>query len=254
MGLGFAVLMRISEQHASIRDWALSFWLNSAGFIFWSGIVNMDPRLYYLLGEALHVAGFFFMVFGALRFCGIIRIGWKSITFALCWLLLWAASLCMLIKMPLFTAIALKLLRALLFSIGGALLLAQKSGKEPIGQNFAGISLLLWAAFISLSVFVKLDDDLFIGLLVGFHVLAAFGMIVMIVGRLRVSTEKMERQVQRLEGILPICAHCKKIRDEKGSWRILEEYIEDRSRAEFSHGICPDCMKRFHPEITRPAD
>lgn len=55
-------------------------------------------------------------------------------------------------------------------------------------------------------------------------------------------------QVKTLKGFLPICAHCKKIRDDEGYWRQIEEYIRDHSEAEFSHGICPECLKRVYPE------
>ena len=56
-------------------------------------------------------------------------------------------------------------------------------------------------------------------------------------------------QVKRLSGLLPICACCKKIRDDQGSWKRLEEYISKHSEAEFSHGICPDCRKKLYPEL-----
>lgn len=52
-----------------------------------------------------------------------------------------------------------------------------------------------------------------------------------------------------LEGFLPICASCKKIRDNEGNWQQLEAYIRDRSEAEFSHGICPDCARKLYPEL-----
>jgi hypothetical protein len=48
--------------------------------------------------------------------------------------------------------------------------------------------------------------------------------------------------VRKLEGIIPICMYCKKIRDEEESWHKLEKYIMEHSEAEFSHGICPECM------------
>ena len=57
--------------------------------------------------------------------------------------------------------------------------------------------------------------------------------------------------VKVLQGLLPICASCKKIRDEAGSWNVMEGYISDHSEAEFSHGICPDCQQRLYPEIYR---
>jgi len=55
-------------------------------------------------------------------------------------------------------------------------------------------------------------------------------------------------QVRKLSGMLPICASCKKIRDDKGYWTQIEAYIRDHSEAEFSHGICPECMKKLYPE------
>jgi hypothetical protein len=55
-------------------------------------------------------------------------------------------------------------------------------------------------------------------------------------------------QVHTLSGLLPICAGCKKIRDETGQWRSVEAYVEDRSTVQFSHGICPDCVARIYPD------
>jgi PAS domain S-box-containing protein len=57
-------------------------------------------------------------------------------------------------------------------------------------------------------------------------------------------------QIKVLSGVLPICASCKKIRDEKGDWSQLENYINEHSEAEFSHGICPDCVKRLYSDFT----
>lgn len=55
--------------------------------------------------------------------------------------------------------------------------------------------------------------------------------------------------VKLLSGLLPICASCKKIRDDKGYWNQIESYIREHSEAEFSHGLCPECAKRLYPEI-----
>jgi len=52
--------------------------------------------------------------------------------------------------------------------------------------------------------------------------------------------------VKQLEGILPICSACKKIREEDSTWMVLEEYISARSGARFSHGLCPECLPKFH--------
>ena len=55
-------------------------------------------------------------------------------------------------------------------------------------------------------------------------------------------------QVKKLSGFLPICSSCKKIRDDQGYWHQVEKYVRDHSEAEFSHSICPDCMKTLYPE------
>lgn len=54
------------------------------------------------------------------------------------------------------------------------------------------------------------------------------------------------KRVQTLSGLVPICSNCKKIRDDKGYWNHLEQYIEDYSEALFSHGICPDCSDSLY--------
>jgi len=56
-------------------------------------------------------------------------------------------------------------------------------------------------------------------------------------------------EVKKLSGFIPICASCKKIRDDEGYWRQVEEYISDRSEAEFTHGICPECARKLYPEL-----
>jgi hypothetical protein len=58
-------------------------------------------------------------------------------------------------------------------------------------------------------------------------------------------------RVKLLSGLVPICANCKKIRDDSGYWHQLESYISDHSEAEFSHGLCPDCMKKLYPELVK---
>jgi len=61
--------------------------------------------------------------------------------------------------------------------------------------------------------------------------------------------EKALSDVKKLSGLLPICANCKKIRDDKGYWNQIETYIKNHSEAEFSHGICPDCINELYPDL-----
>jgi AmiR/NasT family two-component response regulator len=64
--------------------------------------------------------------------------------------------------------------------------------------------------------------------------------------RLNEELQKALDKVKVLSGLLPICSHCKKIRDDQGYWQAVEAYIIERSDARFSHGICPDCMNKYY--------
>lgn len=63
--------------------------------------------------------------------------------------------------------------------------------------------------------------------------------------------QKALNEIKALRGLLPICASCKKIRDDKGFWTQVETYIEAHSDATFSHGICPECFEKLYPEISK---
>ena len=72
--------------------------------------------------------------------------------------------------------------------------------------------------------------------------------------RLEESNAQLERalaDVKQLSGMLPICASCKKIRNDKGYWEAIEAFLRDHSDVQFSHGICPDCAARLYPDIGR---
>lgn len=59
--------------------------------------------------------------------------------------------------------------------------------------------------------------------------------------------QSAKSEIKVLSGLLPICASCKRIRDENGNWSNMEQYIDEHSEAEFSHGICPDCAQKLYP-------
>ncbi len=62
------------------------------------------------------------------------------------------------------------------------------------------------------------------------------------------------QQVKMLSGLLPICAHCKKVRNDTGYWQQVEVYIERHSEAQFSHGICPDCIQKYYADYATNDD
>jgi len=66
---------------------------------------------------------------------------------------------------------------------------------------------------------------------------------------LHVHNYRILNEINQLRGLLPICAKCKKVRDDKGYWKQIEQYIQERSEAVFSHGLCPECAQEYFNEI-----
>lgn len=81
----------------------------------------------------------------------------------------------------------------------------------------------------------------------------AIGFVICYIGgQLHASERRLEdalAKVRTLSGLLPICASCKRIRDDRGDWHQMENYIRSHSNADFSHGICPECIRRLYPEM-----
>ena len=84
---------------------------------------------------------------------------------------------------------------------------------------------------------VNWRESLFESLLIGF--------LCLIVIRL---TKNLFQRMKYLEGLLPICSSCHRIRGEQGDWQVMESYIQERSDAAFTHGICPECAEKLYPE------
>ena len=69
-----------------------------------------------------------------------------------------------------------------------------------------------------------------------------------------IEREKALDEVKILRGLLPICASCKKIKDDEGYWIQIESYIKNHSEAEFTHGICPECVEKLYPDFFNSSD
>jgi len=67
--------------------------------------------------------------------------------------------------------------------------------------------------------------------------------------RQKAELELAQKNVKTLRGMLPICSSCKKIRDDRGYWEQVEEYMSQHTDVMFSHGLCPDCMKKLYPDL-----
>ncbi|MCK6463217.1 MAG: hypothetical protein L6Q29_05385, partial [Candidatus Pacebacteria bacterium] len=70
-----------------------------------------------------------------------------------------------------------------------------------------------------------------------------------LLSKVSLQTQELRSEVEVLSGLLPICANCKKIRDNSNKWQPLESYISQRSEAEFTHGICPDCVEKLYGNV-----
>jgi len=72
--------------------------------------------------------------------------------------------------------------------------------------------------------------------------------------RLIAELQEALAQVKTLRGLLPICANCKRVRDDDGYWHMVEAYVRDHSQAEFTHTLCPECMAKLYPEYVDSED
>lgn len=95
---------------------------------------------------------------------------------------------------------------------------------------------------------VERQRNLRIGSLVGFGLVLAIIALFSYRSRLRAQAE----EIKILRGLLPICIHCKNIRDNAGQWNVLEAYVEQRTDATFSHSLCPDCFREHYPDLDYP--
>jgi len=105
------------------------------------------------------------------------------------------------------------------------------------GNTYSRHVVAVWNTMIRLSAF------LFVG-----WALARLSSLLSKERELAAKLKESLAQIRVLEGIVPICASCKKIRDDAGKWEQMEVYIRDRTHAEFSHGICPDCARKMLAE------
>jgi len=122
-----------------------------------------------------------------------------------------------------------------------------KGSRQIIYYELFGFCLLIFMTWIN--EFLDLPQHLLGGQPTPFNITESIfeSLLILIVGLLVILlTLKLLREITHLEGLLPICASCKKIRDSHGNWIQIEEYIRDHSAAKFSHSICPACAKELY--------
>ncbi|MBF0468410.1 MAG: hypothetical protein HQK61_05940 [Desulfamplus sp.] len=81
------------------------------------------------------------------------------------------------------------------------------------------------------------------------NIFVVIGLIIINSRRLEQDLTNAKKEIKSLAGLIPICSNCKKVRDDKGYWQQVEVYIRDHSDADFTHGICSDCIKKLYPDF-----
>ena len=131
-------------------------------------------------------------------------------------------------------------------------------GKEE-GIIWVGVSLLLSGFFFLKPIFFEYSTGAVLRFLITYSIvsLLSFGLEFSrswyyqeLMSEKRMLEDALS-EVKTLQGSLPICSFCKRIRDDKGYWNQIEAYIDKHSEAKFSHSICPECSKEHYADFTR---
>lgn len=252
IGIGLFFIKRVYGKGFGAGFWSLSFLFSSVGFIFWSGLVPLKTWQYFLAGEIFHFSGFIILLYSVYNFVGYPFRRW-NVAFLLAIVSLWLAALVSFPENPNGATFFLRVIRSGIFCTSGFLVFFKMPRKETAGRRMAGTSLMLWGVYNLVYGFIRSDVlvDFIFGLLPAFQILAAFGLIAMMVDRIRAHIEESDRRITQLEKLLPTCSYCRRIRDSENNWHDIETYIEEQTSVQFSHGICPECLAREFPEYAK---
>jgi len=248
ISFGFFFLRKSSRDITGPEFWTAGYFLNSVGFLFWAFRAAYDNQLFFVVGDFIHMIGFLILVYGAFRFAG--KKVQKRHVYALCGVaVLWLVAIVLMLCYSDLFVFLLMVSRSVLFCWAGYTVLTSIPKDYKAGRVLAGWALMGWGVYIILFPLFFLTLTLLplaFGFLTGFHLLAGLGMVILVLERIRIRAEDSEKHIKHLEGLIPICANCKKIRDDHDNWQELESYIQERSDAEFSHGICPECSEKIY--------
>lgn len=253
IGVGLLFLRSVAGNMPGPGFWAVSFFLNSVGFLCWAETVR-HLWWFFGIGDFIHVLGFVVLIIGIHKFFGLPTRRWHRWAVPV-FVVAWLGGIFLLVAHMPGATLYHGALRGALFLWIGTMVWRHAAGQSPTACKLAW-GLWTWGGYsMTLSLILKVSEAWFpfaFGLLVGFEVLVAIGLVVVVLERLRLRAESSEHQVRQLERFLPICAHCKKIRDEQGQWHQIEQYIHEHSDTEFSHGVCPDCLREHYADFIPP--
>ena len=244
-------LNRLKDMAPGPGLWSVSMALNAVGFALWSRTPYGSMGPWAIVGDLIHMIGFTVLAIGVLCFIGVeFKRRYPALLAGMG--LAWLLSMIAFTHYPMIAYFCLLAPRSVIFMVAGIWVLKYRKGETVAGRPTAGTCLILWGVVNMVSPGLP-EPPMFrivkLGLMVGLHTATAMGMLVMIVDRYREQAEIQQTRADRLEGLLPICSSCKKIRNDAGDWEPVESYIHDRSEASFTHGICPECIRKLYPEI-----
>jgi len=122
-----------------------------------------------------------------------------------------------------------------------------KKDKRLVHANIRHIKEFKWFLVVEQPEGEALKE-IYTTLIINLLICIAITMIVLYLVSISISSYK--KRIETLRGIVPICSYCKQIRDDKGYWNKVEKFIAEHTEAEFTHSICPDCMKEHFPEYS----
>ncbi len=126
-----------------------------------------------------------------------------------------------------------------------------KKDKELILTNARKIKEFGWTLIVEQAE-GKALKSIFRTLLINLSICTGITAIILILVILLINA--YQEKIDTLTGIVPICSYCKQIRDDKGYWNQVEDYVSKHTEAEFSHGICPECVKKYFPNLKKSGD
>jgi hypothetical protein len=242
--------------------WTISSIANSIGMVFLSLRGIFPDIITVVIANTLIIAAIGILASGIEIFIGSARRAWIYIVFVL---FLFISFMYFTYYSPNISAriIIISVMIAILYGYCGYIL-HRNFPKNKVEQNTLLVAVLyiiaLWHVFRTiLTVFLDIPiiDFMQASAIHGVSLVVLLsGNIFVIIGLITLNLQRVEnelfttmKEVKKLKGIVPICMHCKGIRDDKGYWNQIEKYITEHSDAQLSHGVCDECLKKYYPDL-----
>ena len=255
------------KTYYGFSQWTIASILYSFGMVLMSLRGILPDFISIIVANTFLMAGFVFIAYGLEIFTDRTRRIWLFASLSIITILL-----CLLFTYysPNVNAriIAVSMIIALIYGYSGSLVHIHVPRLIDDRNTFLVVLFIIqamWnvlraihAVFIESNIADYMQASGFYGLTV---VVFFSGNIFIIIGLIVLNSQRVEfdlrtamEEVKTLRGIIPICSSCKQIRDDQGIWNQIEAYISVHSEAEFSHSICPECMKKLYPELADEYD